>query len=59
MNDRIIRIRDESGSSVRKDIKPAVWAVLSENYRDELFTGTYEECVQYLKGQCANGSCEE
>jgi hypothetical protein len=39
--------------------RPEIWEVLSPDLREQEFQGTHEECVQYLRNQCPNGSCEE
>jgi hypothetical protein len=59
MNERLQKKRNEHGSSVFPfDIVPAVWVVLSEDFRDELFEGTYQQCEQFLRSSCSTGMCE-
>lgn len=33
--------------------------VLSEDMRSVDFTGSFEECVQFLKSKCSTGACED
>jgi hypothetical protein len=57
MNERLQRKRNETGNSVQQDIEPAIWVVLSEDFREEEFEGTYQQCEQYLKSTCSTGKC--
>lgn len=58
MSTRIQRVRDAPSHPKWKDFEPELWEVLSEDLREQEFTGSFEECVQYLKGLCPTGGCE-
>jgi len=55
MSVRMMKVRDGTMSENWEDL----WEVLTPDLREQEFTGTHEECAQYLRNQCPNGSCEE
>ncbi len=61
MNERIILKRAESGttSDPKHPVIPALWAVLSPDFREELYEGTFKQCEQFLKNSCPSGACED
>jgi hypothetical protein len=59
MNERLILKKAERGSTPHRDTIPAVWAVLSPDFREEIYEGTFQDCEKYLRNSCANGTCED
>lgn len=58
MSERLMLVRPAKMNGLYVE-KPEVWEVLTPDLRAQEFEGTYVECVQYLRSQCATGSCEE
>lgn len=58
MSTRIQRVREAKLDNFPWNFEPELWEVLSEDLREQEFTGSFEECVQYLKGLCPTGGCE-
>lgn len=59
MSLRLLKLREGELGKFPWQSTQEVWEVLTPDLRDQEYQGTHEECIQYLRNQCPNGSCEE